>query len=157
MSGTTNFAKRFPASKYLPQVFYETGFAYQQQGDEAKALKFFAEVADNYRNELAARARFMMGEIHFADRAFDQAIPEFQRVMFGFGAERAPDRIKNWQAKSGFEAARCSELLMQLAKTPAGKSKAGKYAKNFYAYVIDKHPKHPLAAKSRERLEALKK
>ncbi len=61
--------ERFPASKYLPQVFYETGFAYQQQGDKANALKFFAEVADNYRNELAARARFMMGEIYFANRA----------------------------------------------------------------------------------------
>ncbi len=77
--------------------------------------------------------------------------------MFGFGAEQAPNRIKNWQAKSGFEAARCSELLMQLAKTAAGKSKARKYAEDFYAYVIDKHPKHELAAKSRERLGALKK
>ncbi len=148
--------ERFPATNYLPQVFYETGFAYQQKGDRANALKFFAEVADNYRNELAARARFMMGEIHFADRAFDKAIPEFQRVMFGFGAENAPDRIKNWQAKSGFEAARCSELLVQLAKTTASKSKASEFTKDFYAYVVEKHPQHELAAKSRERLEALK-
>ncbi len=77
--------------------------------------------------------------------------------MFGFGAEQAPDQIKNWQAKSGFEAARCSELLIQLAKTTASKNKAGEYAKDFYAYVVEKHPKHELAAKSRERLEALKK
>ena len=93
-------------------------------GNKSEALKFFGEVADNYRNELAARARFMMGEIYFSDRAFDKAIPEFQRVMFGFGAEKAPDRIKNWQAKSGFEAARCSELLTQLAKTTASKNRA---------------------------------
>lgn len=149
--------ERFPASKYLPQLFYETGFAYQQKGDTAEALKFFGEVADNYRNELAARARFMMGEIHFANRSFDKAIPEFQRVMYGFGAEKAPDRIKNWQAKSGFEAARCSELLMQVAKTQASKNKAGKFTSDFYKYVIEKHPKHELASKSRERLGALKK
>lgn len=148
--------KRFPSSKYLPQVFYETGFAYQQQGNNTSALKFFAEVADNYRNELAARARFMMGEIYFSDRAFDKAIPEFQRVMYGFGAEKAPDRIKNWQAKSGFEAARCSELLMQLARTTASKNRAVKFTKDFYTYVVEKHPQHELAAKSRERLEALK-
>ena len=99
----------------------------------------------------------MMGEIYFAEKEFDKAIPEFQRVMFGFGAEKAPKRIKNWQAKSGFEAGRCSELLMQVAKTASGKQKSRQFATNFFTYVIQKHPDHELAAKSRERLEALKK
>lgn len=148
---------RFPSSDYLPQVFYETGFAYQQKGDEERALKFFAEVANNYRNELAARARFMMGEIYFAKRQFDKAIPEFQRVMFGFGADKAPDEIRNWQAKSGFEAGRCSELLAQSARTAAGKEKASQFAVNFFNYVLEKHSDHELSPKSRERLEALQK
>ena len=147
--------ERFPTSNYLPQVFYETGAAYQQKNDSENALKFYQEVADNYRNEIAARARFMMGEIYFADRKFDQAIPEFQRVMYGYGAEKAPDAFKNWQAKSGFEAGRCSELLMQSAKTEASKNKAKQFAVNFYKYVTEKHPDHELAAKSRERLRAL--
>ena len=78
--------------------------------------------------------------------------------MFGFGAEKAPDRIKNWQAKSGFEAARCSELLMQIAKTAGWQDRRhASTRRTFITYVIDKHPKHELAAKSRERLEALKK
>ena len=148
--------ERFPSSVYLPQIFYESGFAYQQKNDAVNALKFFQEVADNYRNELAARARFMMGEIYFSKKEFDKAIPEFQRVMFGFGADKAPDRIKNWQAKSGFEAGRCSELLLQVAKTAEAKQKARKYAKDFYDYVVKQHPQHELAAKSRERFEALK-
>jgi cellulose synthase operon protein C len=148
--------ERFPASDYLPQVFYETGFAYQQKEDNTNALKFFREVADNYRSELSARARFMMGEIYFAERQFDKAIPEFQRVMLGFGAEKAPESIKNWQAKSGFEAGRCSELLLQTAKTDAAKEKAKKFAQEFYNFVIEKHADHELAAKSRERIEALK-
>ncbi|WP_246114618.1 tetratricopeptide repeat protein [Rubripirellula tenax] len=146
--------KRFPSSDYLPQVFYETGFAYQQKQENDQSLKFFGEVADNYRNELAARARFMMGEIYFGDRKFDKAIPEFQRVMFGFGADKAPEGIKNWQAKSGFEAGRCSELLAQMTKTAAAKEKAAQIAAGFYNYVAEKHPDHELAAKSRERLEA---
>lgn len=148
---------RFPTSNYLSQVFYETGFAYQQKGDSAQALKFYGEVADNYRNEIAARARFMMGEIHFADRKFDLAIPEFQRVMFGFGADEAPDSIKNWQAKSGFEAGRCSELLAQIARTPAAKEKAKTIAAKFFQYVVEKHPDHELADKSKERLGATAK
>ena len=148
--------QRFPATSYLPQVFYETGFAYQQQGKLDQALKFFSQVADNYRNELAARARFMMGEIHFERRELDQAIPEFQRVMFGFGAEKAPPEIQNWQAKSGFEAGRCAELLLQRAESEAARRKARRFAIDFYEYVLDKHPEHELAAKSRQRLEALK-
>ncbi|WP_345683520.1 tetratricopeptide repeat protein [Novipirellula caenicola] len=147
---------RFPSTQYLAQVFYETGFAYQQTGDNKQALHWFGEVADNYRNEIAARARFMIGEIHFADRRFDLAIPEFQRVMYGFGAEQAPESIKNWQAKSGFEAGRCSELLMQQARTPAAKQKSKNFAVNFFQYVVEKHPKHELAGKAQTQLEALK-
>ena len=148
--------QRFPSSDYLPQVFYETGFAYQQKDDHPQALKFFGEVANNYRTSLAARARFMMGEIHFADRSFDKAIPQFQRVMFGFGADKAPDSVKNWQAKSGFEAGRCSELLMQTAKTESARQKAAKISRDFYSYVTQKHANHELAGQAKTRLEALK-
>ncbi|TWT98367.1 tetratricopeptide repeat protein [Stieleria varia] len=152
----TELKERFPATTYLSQVFYETGFAYQQKGELSEALKFFSQVADNYRNEVAARARFMMGEIHFGEKQFDKAIPEFQRVMYGFGAEKAPDEIKNWQAKSGFEAGRCSELLMQTAKTDKARDQSKEFAVRFFEYVTQKHPSHELATKSAERLEALK-
>lgn len=147
--------ERFPATAYLPQVFYETGFAYQQAGNDDQAIRLYSQVADNYRNELAARARFMMGEIYFARKEFSKAIPEFQRVMFGFGAEKAPPEIQNWQAKSGFEAGRCAELLVDAAQTESAKEKARGYARNFYAYVIEKHPKHELSAKAQERLRSL--
>ncbi|TWT83047.1 tol-pal system protein YbgF [Planctomycetes bacterium CA13] len=149
--------ERFPSTAYMAQVFYETGFAYQQAENPDKALQMYGEVADHFRNEVAARARFMMGEIHFANQRFDLAIPEFQRVMYGFGAENAPDSIKNWQAKSGFEAGRCSELLLQRANSPASKKKARDYVNNFFQYVITKHPKHELAEKSQARIEALTK
>ncbi|MEM1228450.1 MAG: tetratricopeptide repeat protein [Planctomycetota bacterium] len=146
---------RFPATGYLPQVFYESGFAYQQSGKSDQALKLYAQVADNYRTEIASRARFMMGEIHFDDKAFDQAITEFQRVMYGFGAEQAPPPIRNWQAKSGFEAGRCAELLIQVAKTDAKKAKATEYARRFYKFVTDRHADHELAGQASNRLAQL--
>ena len=99
----------------------------------------------------------MMGEIYFGQRTFDKAIPEFQRVMFGFGADRAPVAIKNWQAKSGFEAARCSELMLQQARTDEAKTKARNFALKFYQFVVDKHPDHELAGKARERIKTLSK
>ena len=149
--------ERFPATGYLSQAFYESGFAHQQKNERDKAIKLYSQVADNYRNEVAARARFMMGEIYFGQRTFDKAIPEFQRVMFGFGADRAPVAIKNWQAKSGFEAARCSELMLQQARTDEAKTKARNFALKFYQFVVDKHPDHELAGKARERIKTLSK
>ncbi|MEM9586603.1 MAG: tetratricopeptide repeat protein [Planctomycetota bacterium] len=146
---------RFPATTYLAQVFYETGVAYQQQNQNEQALKLFEQVATQYRNETAARARFMMGEIRFGDRQYDKAITEFQRVMFGFGAEQAPDSIKNWQAKSGFEAGRCGEALSQQARTRAKQSQAISIAIKFYQYVVEKHPNNELVAQSNTRVAAL--
>ncbi len=147
--------QRFPESSYRAQALYETGFAYQQAGNDDEALKFFTSVANEYRTETAARARFMIGEIYFGKRDLAKAIPEFQRVMYGYGAEKAPDAVKNWQAKSGFEAGRCAELLIQNTNDPARRVKAANIAKAFFKFVIDKHPKHELAAKSQERLDVL--
>ena len=147
--------QRFPATTYLPQVFYESGFAYQQAGDEERALRLYEQVAESYRNELAARARFMMGEIYFAQKQYSKAIPEFQRVMYGFGAEQATNDIKNWQAKSGFEAGRCAESLVDVAKTESARAKARGFAERFYQYVVDRHGDHELAQKAQERLQSI--
>lgn len=147
--------QRFPATTYLPQVFYESGFAYQQAGNESQALQLYSQVADNYRNELAARARFMMGEIYFAQKEYAKAIPEFQRVMYGFGAAEAPKEIKNWQAKSGFEAGRCAESLVDVAKTEPAREKARGFAVRFYQYVVDQHARHELAGNAKERLKEI--
>lgn len=147
--------KRFPETIYLAQALYETGFAHQQLENDDEALKFFEKVATDYRNETAARSRFMIGEIHFGRRELAKAIPEFQRVMYGYGAEKADGTIKNWQAKSGFEAGRCSELLIQSASDNARREKSASIAKEFYKYVIEKHPTHELVSKSQERLDVL--
>jgi len=148
--------KRFPATSYLSEVFYEAGFANQQLGKNDIAFELLKEVAENYRTEIAARSRFMMGEIYFSDGKIDLAIPEFQRVMYGFGSENAPEPIKNWQAKSGFEAGRCGELILAQSQTIEAKKRAKSIAINFYQYVLDKHPNHSLASKSKERIEVLK-
>lgn len=149
--------ERFPANSFLPELFYELGAAWRERGDQDKALKFFGEVVDNYRTEVAARSRFMRGEIYFAERRFNDAIGEFQRLMFGFGSDLAPENIKPWQARAGFEAGRCSELLASTAATDSAKKKAVDIALRFYRYVVDKHPGHELAAKANQRIEALER
>ncbi|WP_146439613.1 tetratricopeptide repeat protein [Crateriforma conspicua] len=146
---------RFPNTDYLSQVFYEIAFANQQKGDVDQALQFYGQVAQKYRNSVAARSRFMMGEIHFEAGRLDKAIEEFQRVMFGFGAEKASKGIKVWQAKSGYEAARCSERLMQQARTEQSKKRAKEIAVQFYRYVVEKHPTDEMAERAQQRLKTL--
>lgn len=147
--------ERFPGTIYLPELFYELGASSREIGKEQEALKYFGEVVDNYRTEVGARSRFMRGEVYFAQRKFNDAIGEFQRLMFGFGSDAAPDDIKPWQARAGFEAGRCSELLASTAASKSAKQKAIEISLRFYRYVVDKHPGHELAIKAKQRIEAL--
>ncbi len=147
---------QYPSTPYLPQVIYELAFCNQNLKNKDEALRLYGEVAEKYRTEIAARARFMMGELYFAEREFTKAIPEFQRVMYGFGAAQAPSDIKNWQARSAFEAGRCAEVLIGDAKGEK-RDKAIKLSKDFYQYIINEHGQHELVEQARQRLEALSK
>jgi TolA-binding protein len=148
--------ERQPSSPHLPTALYELGYCKQNQGDLKAALVHYAEVADQYRNEVAARARFMMGELHFSQKDYAKAIPEFQRVMYGFGGDQAPDEIKKWQVKSAYEAARCSELLLQTLNGSARK-KAVETAIQFYQYVLDRDPNREMTARAQSRLGEIQK
>ena len=147
---------RYPNSPYLSTVVYELATAKQNLNQPDDALKLFGEVASKYRDEVAARARFMMGELYFSQSKYDKAIPEFQRVMFGYGAEKADPGTKNWQARGAFEAGRCSEALIKDLKGDA-RSKAIDFAKDFYKYVINSHPGHPVIKEAQVRLNELEK
>lgn len=144
-------------SPYLPTAIYELGFCKQNLGKFDEAILHYSEVANNYRSEIAARARFMLGEIYFSQKDFEKAIPEFQRVMYGFGGEKAPDEIKKWQAKSAFEAARCSEALIQTLNGSARK-KIVETTIEFYRFLVDKHSAEvDLTAQAQTRLGELQK
>lgn len=147
---------RYPNTPYLSTVIYEMAYCAQQQNKLEDALKLYSEVANKYRNETAARARFMMGEVYFSQRDFAKAIAEFQRVMYGFGAEKAPDDIKNWQAKSAFEAARCSEVLIDNLKGE-GREKVVEATIEFYQFIVNRHAAHALAAQAQKKLGEMSK
>lgn len=148
--------ERYPETPYMSTTLYELGFCKQEQNQTQEALKYYAEVANNYRTEVGARARFMMGEVYFGQRDVEKAILEFQRVMYGFGGDKAPSSIKNWQVKSAFEAARCSEVLIENLRG-AARAKAIETAQQFYAFIVDKHNAHDLARQAQSRLGELQK
>ena len=71
--------------------------------------------------------------------------------------EDAPAELRNWQAKSGYEAGRCSEVQIADAKSGTIRAKHIADAKKFYQYVVQTHAGHELAAEAKKRLAALAK
>jgi TolA-binding protein len=145
----------FPTSTYVPEALYEIAWVKQNQGKPDEALTLYEQAATKSRGDVGARSRFMLGELYFTDKKYDKAIPEFQRAMFGFGGDNAPAEVKKWQAKSGYEAGRCAEVQIAETTDPAARAKLIANAKEFYNYVVQKHPQDPLAAEAQKRLEVL--
>ena len=145
-----------PESPYLAEAHCELARAQQNAGQEAAAVSNYEKAAELSRSEVGARARFMLGELAFARREFGEAIRHFQRVMFGYGGESAVPEAKKWQARAGFEAARCAEVQIQDAQG-SSRDELRKQAQQAYQYVIDKHPQDELAPQARQRLEELAK
>jgi TolA-binding protein len=143
-------------SPYLAEAYCELGRAKQNSGKEADAVSDYEKAAELSRAEVGARARFMVGELTFARKEFAEAIRHFQRVMFGYGGEAAAPETKKWQAKAGFEAARCAEVQIKDAQGPA-RAELQKQAQQAYQYVIDKHPQDEMASQAKKRLEELTK
>jgi cellulose synthase operon protein C len=143
-------------SAYVPQAKYELAYSLQNQKRIPEATKLYTDLAEDQRNELGARSRFMLGEVFFADREFAKAISEFQKVMYGFGGTQAADEIKNWQARSAFEAGRCGEVLVADLSGDK-KKKAVDVAKKYYDFIVKNHAQHTLAEKAQDRIKELNK
>jgi hypothetical protein len=77
--------------------------------------------------------------------------------MYFFGGDRAAADVKVWQAKAGFEAGRCAEVLIQEANQPARRAERLQEAEKYYGYVVEKHPDSDVAKQAKKRLEALAK
>jgi tetratricopeptide (TPR) repeat protein len=144
-----------PEPTVLAQAYYERGWARQQLGQTEPALEDYEQAATRSRDEVGARARFMRGELLFAQKQHDLAMRDFMRVMYGFGGDQAPAAVRNWQAKSGFEAGRCAEVLLGKAPHATARQKHLADARKFYQFVVEKHGQHELASQAKKRLDEL--
>jgi TolA-binding protein len=130
-------AKQFPESEYLPEVLYEQGWARQNQGRAEDALALYEQVTAKTNREVAARARFMIGEIYFEKKDHSQAVRNFYKVVYGYG-------YPQWQADALYEAARCLEVLNKTDQ-----------AKKDYQDLMTKYPQSDKAALAQKRLAEL--
>ncbi len=152
-----SFIQKFPKSDYLAEAYFEQARAQQKLGRVEPAIADYQHAVDLSRAEVGARAQFMIGEIHFQQKNYREAIKDFQRVMFRYGTEVVDAGIRRWQVKSAFEAARCAELQIESAKKAADRQQQIGNAVRFYRFVLEQDPKGELAKQSKSRIEALSK
>ncbi len=154
----TGLIEQYDQSTYLAEAFFERGRAFHQLEDLDKAKSDFREAADRSRGAVGARALFMLGEVLFQQKQHDEAIKSFQRVMFRAPASSdAAADVGTWQAKAGYEAGRCAEVQIGLAKSAADRKRWLNEARRGYQFVVDRFPKNELAEQAKLRLGALRK
>ena len=136
--------KEFPNSPHRLEAVYEEGSAEQNLGHQAEALKLYQSVADNTESVVAARARFMMGEVLFDQGNHKEAIRNYYKVIYSYGDTQSPAPYHVWQANATFEAARCWEVLKSVDK-----------AKKLYNELLTRYPDSDKAAAAKQRLAAI--
>ena len=97
--------------QYSPEILYEQGWAKQNLGRQDEALELYEDVTRRSDGEVAARARFMIGEIYFEKKSHSEAIRNFFKVAYGYA-------FPEWQAASQYEAGRCFEVLGKVGPGP---------------------------------------
>jgi TolA-binding protein len=97
-------ADEYPNAASLPEALFEQGVAQQNLGRADEALKLYEAVTAKTNREVAARARFMIGEIYFEKKDHAEAVRNFYKVAYGYG-------YPEWQASALYESARCLEVL----------------------------------------------
>ena len=136
--------KDYPDYAGRSEVDFELGIAQMKLNQTVPAMTLFQKVADSQRSPLGARARFMEGELLFAQKEHENAVRSFFKVAYGYGAEQAPAEFHPWQAESLFEAARCLEQLNRRVA-----------ASKLYAELLQRFPKQEKAKLAQKRLEEL--
>lgn len=142
-------------SAYLPEALYELGWASFNLGQQDKALEYWQEVTDATDGVLAARSRFMMGEVKFGKKDFKGAIEDYVLVVFGFGGDAAEADVKDWQAKASLQAGQASAVLAGQTQEKPARDKLIADAKKYFTRVVEKHPTSDVAKAAEAQLKKL--
>jgi TolA-binding protein len=129
--------QQYPEAPSLPEMLYEQAFAQQHLGRTDEAMKLYEQVTAQTNREVAARARFMIGEIQFEKKEHAEAVRNFYKVAYGYG-------YPEWQANALYEAARCLEVLKKTDQ-----------ARKDYQEIVTKFPDSDKAPLAKQRLAEL--
>jgi TolA-binding protein len=135
----TQAAAEFPNSDYLPEILFEQATDQRNLGKLDQAQALYEAVTTKTDREVAARARFMVGEICFEKKDHAAAVRHFFKAAYGYA-------YPQWQAAAQYEAGRCFEVL--------GKPQQ---ARKSYQEIVDKYAESEQASLAKKRLAELGK
>jgi TolA-binding protein len=133
---------RFGDPKQFAQAVearYGLAFAQQNQREFDEARKQHAEVIAATDTETAAKSRFMLGEIDFAEKKYDSALEHYLEAALGYPYDE-------WRAQGHYQAGRC---LIQLGQPEKARTEL--------EFVIQKYAQHRLAKDAAQLLTTLSK
>ncbi|MGA2067152.1 MAG: tetratricopeptide repeat protein [Thermoguttaceae bacterium] len=128
----------FPQFEQLAEARYGLAVAMQSQGRLAEARAIQEQLAKTAEAQTAVKARFMLGEIAFAQHKFEDAVEQYLGVTTGYP-------FKHWQGLAQFEIGRC---FLSLGKR--------QQAIDAFRTVVEKYPDHPRAQDAGKMLAELK-
>jgi len=126
-----------PDNAYAAELLYEQGWAKQNLGELDEAVKLYEQATEKSGNEVAARARFMIGEICFERQAHGDAIKHFFKVAYGYA-------YPQWQANALYEAGRCFEVRKQKQQ-----------ALESYQEIVQKYPDSDKVTQAKKKIAEL--
>jgi TolA-binding protein len=128
----------FPRFEQLGEARYGLAVAVQGQGRLGEARAIHEQLAKSAEAQTAVKARFMLGEIAFAERKFEEAVEHYLAVTTGYP-------FKQWQGLAQFEIGRC---FLSLGKR--------QQAIDAFRGVVEKYPDHARAQDAQKMLAELK-
>ena len=132
---------QFPKLPEINEARYGLGLALQNQNKLEDAQKVYLEITKATRTETAAKSRFMMGEIAFARKRFDDAVRHFIELTEGYPAG---NEYAQWHALGSFELGRAFIEL-----------KRNKQAREALEAFVKRFPKDPKVDNARTLIARL--
>ncbi len=122
-----------------PEALYQQGLSAFKAGNTQKARDLLSKFVEQYpHHELASNAQYWLGETYYTDKAYDQAVLEFEKV------------IKNYPGKEKVPAAM---LKQAMAFKGLGDVKSARYVLH---KLMESYPRSEEAALAKARLKEMK-
>jgi TolA-binding protein len=127
----------FPKFELLQEARYGLGLALTRQSKYDEAKTVLEVITRETNTETAAKARFLIGECAFDQKAYREAATHFLEAALGYP-------YPEWQALSYYEAGRCFKELKDFER-----------ARDNFKTLIQQFPTHPRAKDAAGLLENL--
>jgi TolA-binding protein len=156
ISFVTTLKQDLKSKLFAAESMLELGNAYRGLKEFDNAIAAFQDASDLSNSETGARAGFLIGEVRFQQKKFEDAIRQYKLVIYGYGGSRASDAVKKWQCSSGYETARCYQVQIKDEQDAAKRKSNIEDALKFFNYVVTNHPSDKLATESKKQIASLK-